>query len=758
MRGRIEARKKVLTSVLSVVLISSLMLPTAAFGEGSAEGPGGGSAEETGFSPLADFSDTGSPVAPVSLVATPVDLLDGSVANYLLLEVKDASYASATYYLDGGAVTPTPVLTDANIVKYIKVPVPAAATSGELKVSLGGTDYTGAYTAATAGVVAPSVLYGTTSMDFSEYYYDVTADITTVEPATTAFTTGGTVETPANFITGGTRAQWPAQDALPKIDVISSATYGDAVHFIPTGNYILNYDPSTTQGAGHEVQGIKTVDVAISVDLLANATLLNQASPSLATAQSTAVVDKVGDVSGAEVSVIYKPKHLQIDGNWGARATTAVTAAAAAAWPGGPLTTAASYGGNFTNREVTFTFTGLPTNLTENSAALLWDNYLNNIYGGYVEGPTGHREPLVWLQNLFTHKAHTNFEVSINQDVFSRFASLGLPGDLKIVVYAKGLQDIEAVVPLLAVADNNASIEQGTTFYVKQGDASTYFEGNELHIGNLSASTLAAFDSANARITKGGVALDSSLYSLDVDGSEVAATFSDAFFTSPTVGGAYVITVIPTDTSTWYKTFSFTVNLLVDRPTLAINGIGAFAATEASPVTAALGKTLTFSNEAYAKAISVSARGGSTITDVTPIGATTAPAIGSVLKLSGATGSAYTIDTTDLTLGHTYRLNIITSGFATDNGTAKSTTTQYFITLGEESGGTGGTGGTGGSGSGGTGGTGSGGSGSGTGAGSGSGDSGLPKTGDTSLPLAFTSLGLLGAAGVAFRLRRRFLG
>ncbi|MDR3037644.1 MAG: hypothetical protein LBU31_04470 [Coriobacteriales bacterium] len=676
-----------LALAMSLALAAAFALPTPALGAAPETGGLGVAAT---LMPLDAIGDPGSPVGLVDTVATPVDLLDGTVVNYLLLEVKDSSYATATYSFGSESAVPTPVLTDQGDVEYAKLAVPAGVTTGVLTITFNSTDYTGAFTAATAGVHAPVTVYGTTSMEFSEFYYDITADITTVEPASTAFATGGTVAAPQNFITAGTRQQWAANDSQAKVDVISSATYGDAVHFIPTGNYILNYDPPTTKGVGHEVQGYKSIDVAISVDLLANATLLD--ATGFSTAQSTAVLEKVANVTAVAASAIYKPKHLQIDGNWGARAATAVTQAAAAAWPGGALNTTVAYGGNFTNREVTFTFTNLLAELTANSAAGLWDQYLNNIYGGYVEGPNGHREPLIWLQNLFTHKAHTNFEVSINQDVFARFGALGLPGDLQIVVYAKGLQDITATVAgIKTVADNDAAIEQGTTFYVKQGDATTYFEGEQLHIVNLSQGTYDSLPNTNAKITKGSganaVDVDPSLYSIEkgATNGEAELSFSPAFFTSPTVNGNYVISLVPADASTWYKTYGFTVNLLVDRPTLAVDGSGAFAGLEVSPVTAVPGALLTFSSETYAKAVSVSARGGSTITDMTPQGATTTPAIAEVLKLSGAAGSAYQIDTTALALGHTYCLNVITSGFAT-NDAQPSTTTQYFITLVEAEG------------------------------------------------------------------------
>jgi putative cell wall-binding protein len=667
-KGRLRGYvRKALVSVVAGVLAASFAVPTAA---------------------IADSGDL--TVALVDATATPVDLKDGTVANYLLLSV-DASddYTTGTYTIDAATpnnapvvVEATPVLRDAaDAVIRVKVPVPAGVIEGTLTVNDGSEVLAPtAFAATTAGVAAPATIYGTTSMAFSEYYYDVTAAITDVQPATTVFKAGDTVATPLSFITAGTRYQWPANDLLAKVDAISSATYGDAVHFIPTGNYVLNYDPATTQGEGHAATGIASVDVGIAVDLLANATLLGAAND-----QSAAILAKVAGVSRVAPTAIYKAKYLRTDAGWGPREATPTTAAAASPWPGSGLSTSISYGGGFTNREVVVNFTALPDNLTANAAALLWDDYLNNLYGGYVEDHTGHKEPLVWLQNLFTHKAHTNFEVSINSDIFGRFAALDLSQPVDIVVYAKGLEDIALNDILLkAVVDNNAVIEQGATHYIVQDDDESWFEDGQLHISGLSTGTLDAFTPTNAaaQITKGGTAIDSNLYTIEKEGAEIAVSFDDAFFTSPTAAGAYTITLLPQTDSSWYKTFNFTVNYLFERPTLAVAGSGAYVATAADPVTVPQGAALTFSDDTYAAAASTAGRGGSTIADVTAAGATTPPAITDVLTRDGA-GQPYRINTAILTVGHTYRINLVTTNIGTkaDEGADPSTTAQFFITV-----------------------------------------------------------------------------
>jgi putative cell wall-binding protein len=623
----------------------------------------------------------------VSPTATPVSLLNGTIANYLLLEVTGGDYAAGVYAINDGTsdrvVSATPVLTDGDVVTYVKVPVPAGVTEGTLTVTINSSIpfLSEAFTAETAGVFAPATLYGKTSMTFSEFYYDVTAGITDVLPATTAFEVGGALAAPASFITAGTRQQWPANDTEAKVDAISSATYGDAVHFIPTGNYTINYPDPATQGAGHEVTAITSVDVGISVDLLANATLLDAAD--LATEQSDATLDKIASITRVATSKIYKVKYLRTDAGWGARASSPTSLLAASAWPSAPTAENPVYGGNFTNREVSVGFPDLPAELAADSYALLWENYLNNLYGGYVEDSQGHREPLVWLQNLFSHKFHDDFEVSLNEDVFGRFSSLDVSEPVTIVIFAKGLEDIVLEdISFKTFADNDASLEDGTTYYVSQGDTDSYFDDGQLRIVDLSHETLAEFIAADAEITKGGVAIDSSLYSIALDGFEAVVTFEPEFFTSPSLSGSYVISLVPATDDTHYKTYSFTINSLVERPTLIMTDAEPYVATETEPAVVPQGSLLSFSNEAYAKAVVLSGRSVSTITDVTPEGATAAPAIGAVLQLSGAAGSAYQIDTTALTVGHLYRINVLTTGYATAP-VPSATTSQFFISVGE---------------------------------------------------------------------------
>jgi hypothetical protein len=623
----------------------------------------------------------------VSTAATPVSLLNGTVANYLLIEVTGGDYAAGVYTINDGTrditVSATPVLTDGDAVAYVKVPVPAGVTAGTLTVTINNPIpvLSEAFTVGAAGVVAPAILYGKTSMTFSEFYYDVTAGITDVLPATTAFEVGAATAAPVSFITAGTRQQWPANDTEAKVDAISSATYGDAVHFIPTGNYTLNYLDPATQGPGHEVTAITSVDVGISVDLLANATLLD--ATDLATEQSDAVLDKVSSITRVATSKIYKAKYLRTDAGWGARASSPTSSLAASAWPSAPTAENPVYGGNFTNREVSVGFPDLPAELAADSYTLLWENYLNNLYGGYVEDSQGHREPLVWLQNLFSHKFHDDFEVSLNEDVFGRFSSLDVSEPVTIVVFAKGLEDIVLEdISFKSFADNGASLEDGTTYYVSQGDDDSYFDDGQLRIVDLSHETLAEFIAADAEITKGGVAIDSSLYSISLDGLEVVVSFEPEFFTSSSLPGSYAISLIPATDSTHYKTYSFTVNSLIERPTLIMTDAEPYVATDVEPAAVPQGSLLSFSNEAYAKAVVLSGRSVSTITDVTPEGATAAPAIGAVLRLSGAAGSAYQIDTTALTVGHLYRVNVLTTGYVTAPNSS-ATTTQFFISVDE---------------------------------------------------------------------------
>jgi hypothetical protein len=525
-------------------------------------------------------------------------------------------------------------------------------------------------------------------MTFSEFFHDVTANIAEVKPVNTVFSATGNAVEPKKFINSGTRTgnnsagmangtpKWTETDALPKVDVISSATYGDSAHFVPNQNLAIIYPDSTTKADWHEVTGIKAVEVGVDFDLFANASLLRQAGRE--GASSAAVLAKVEGISSWKAaSEVYKAKYLRPDGSWGKRDETAITEIKGKGWPkviGGDsgATVSVSYGNTWADKIISVDFAPLPANLTN---ANLWDNYFDYVYGGYVEDlQTGHKEPLVWLQNLFSHKGHTNIEAAIQRTGFSRLNSLSAKGDIKVALFAQGYKDL--VVEKIAVAEfagqSSASIEQGSTFNVSGTGSTAKFQNSvgteiskELHVQGLSPAALTDFKTAANRSFKKGTAnVDTKAYELkleEADG-EIAITLKSDFF-SGDFQGAYSLSITSSDPSVVYPTVSFTVNRIITRPQLK-QGTGTASAADSAnaPITVNKnGGAITFDNDAFAKAIVTTGRSPSSI--AIESGSGSVPAIGTVLEK--AADGVYAIKASALTSGITYKLTIQASNFVT---------------------------------------------------------------------------------------------
>jgi hypothetical protein len=104
----------------------------------------------------------------------------------------------------------------------------------------------------------------------------------------------------------------------------------------------------------------------------------------------------------------------------------------------------------------------------------------------------------------------------------------------------------------------------------------------------------------------------------------------------------------------------------------------------ASPIKVQPSKKVSISNEALAKAILTSGRGTiSSVSDLTDPSVTVA--VADVLKRNSASDPYY-IDTSALTLGHKYQLNLVASNYAVKTaGSTNSTILSYFISIEEPS-------------------------------------------------------------------------
>ena len=609
-------------------------------------------------------------------VAHPNDA--GKQTNYLVLAVEQGDYTKGTYTLNGTAVTPTQVLTDGGRAALVKIAAPAETTAYTLAVNEGETsllDEAGSFDA--AGVAAPEVVYGEKFMTFSEFFHDVTANIADIRPSSTVFAATGYVAEPKKFINAGTRtgnnsagaangtSKWVDTDLLPKVDAISSATYGDAAHFVPTQNLARNYPDSSTKADWHEVEGINTVEVGVDFDLFANADLLRQAGKAVAT--SAAVLAQAEDIAAWKASTeVYKAKYLQADASWGRRDQTAITEAKGKDWPKAinDVTVNVTYGGTWAEKVISVDFAPLPAGLDNTG---IWNNYFDYVYAAYVEDlQTGHREPLVWLQNLFSHRGHTNLEAVLQRSGFSRLDALSPAGNFKLVIFAQGFKDI--IVEKAADAyegQSSAAIEQGTAFYVDSGgntlkgsNGAALEEGNKLHVGGLSTAALADFGVNGGKILKGTAEVSESFELRPEGEGEVEIEFKDSFFTGA-FQGSYSFNVTPSP-GKQYSAVSFAVNRIIERPQLK-QGTG--AASNADTADGAIevttgGGNITFDNEEFAKAILVSGRTASSMVDNADASGTVT--IGTVLKTSE---SGYYIDPGALTSGKTYKLTIQASNF-----------------------------------------------------------------------------------------------
>ncbi|MDR0347293.1 MAG: hypothetical protein LBH56_02850, partial [Coriobacteriales bacterium] len=462
--------------------------------------------------------------------------------------------------------------------------------------------------------------------------------------------------------------------------------------------------------------------------------------------QADAVLAKIAGITWSAPAGIYKAKYLFPNATWGARSATAVGSTAPASFPT-RTTATTTYGGNWTIRQFTVNF-DLTTPRID--AAHFWDDYLEYIYGGYVEktGPAGspgvgERQPLVWLQNLFSHRMHQNFDVSFNENIFPRFADLEFPGTYKIVVYAQGFEDIVIEgASLLDYINDNAVIEQndGGPFHVSPTDNTTWFEntpeGYQLHINGADS-----FDLASASLLKGtgasAVPVSTTKYELEQNGPEIALTFDESFF-ADAYQGAYTLRLVE-DSSVASKPITFTVNRLVDWPTLSIEDGAQNVATAnnaATPLSVPKDKTVSISNADAAQSLVMSGFGGAVVSSVFDVTANASVTTADVIKRDAA-GEPYYLDPSTLIVGHTYRVTLATGNFSVLTGPSTySTALPYYLTISEAT--TSGEGGTGGGGTG--------------------GGSTLPPTGDSSLPFVFAMLTLISAGSALMlvaRLRTR---
>ncbi|MDR1204114.1 MAG: S-layer homology domain-containing protein [Peptococcaceae bacterium] len=601
--------------------------------------------------------------------------------NYVLLSVTAGSDANCTFALDGETLTATRVNTSGSLVK---VELPAGPTGGVFTAALrqNGRTLLSRELSFAPGAAAPKTLYGETSMTFSEFFHDITADIDAVLPAATTFAAGGTAAVPEKFITQGTRTgnngtmTYADGDKLEKVDAVSSATYGDTVHFMPEGNLVLRTGPDGRMAthADNAIIGVKKVQVGVDFDLYVNAKLLEGSGRG--TAQSANVAAKVEQagftvvrkayasdptVSAAGVTVaaapeFYAVKYMLTDGNWGKRIV--LNPSVAKALPGTALETEEpAYGGNWGDKVSGVTHGALQA---EYAGANYWDNFAEYLYGGYIEDSSGHTEPLVFLQNLFSHRMHEDFDIAISPSRFARLGRLNASDTYKVTVFAYGFKDVETEISFTGFVNGASRIEGATAFAVAEGGAPISF--NVLDMDNAGALNL-----SGAALFKGTAAVNPSDYQLTRDGQAVKVTLNTSLFTG-SFQGSYTLRLVPNTDAVTSKDLTFSLTKLMPRPQLRVDEFAeGHDATEAAPLFAVKGSKLYFTHDDFAAGVITAGRSGySTIKPASAEGAGTT--VGDALARAGGpngAGNPYYIDlgSSQFEEGNTYVLTIYSTGF-----------------------------------------------------------------------------------------------
>jgi uncharacterized protein YjdB len=620
-----------------------------------------------------------------TVVTLPADDIDYTV-NYVTASLPEGS-SGYTFTVNGTPTAATPVFADGTL---LKIPVPAGVTRVTVAAKSGDADAGSAsLTFDSAGQAAPVTLYGTIPMKFSEYFHDVTA--TGTLSTASAYPKNGAVAKPKLFITQGTRTgntvglvdtptYTEAEAAgLPYVDAVSTATYGDSVHFAPDGNLSLRGDRLTNTDPNKAITGIKAAEVGVSFDLYANADILSSLGQS--TAQSRNVLSKLNgkftllnvvkagggvlNADGATVTsvFVYKPKFMLTDGNWGPR--TLANENAVKDLPGDGNAgdaEAVAYGGNWGDKVTGFSFGNAATLGADYSGANYWDNFANAIYGGVITDSNGHSEPLVFLQNLFSHRMHEDFDVALSPSRFSRLSNLKSPDTYTVTVFAAGFEDI--TFEFGAKNYGNAAIAVNGSTSVTATSPATAATINITGLDN------AAEYVADAKLTKGSAVISSN-YTLTAAGANGATlTLQPGFFTG-SYQGAYSLTY-ETD-AVVSKPLAFTVvNPVSVKLSLTSGGselsTGYAQATPLS-VTKASGQQIYFVGGAgtsdFAGTLVTSGRSGfSTIQDVSTTPNPAAVAIGTAVTRTAA-DQPYRIDIgSDMfEAGKTYKLTLIAPGF-----------------------------------------------------------------------------------------------
>jgi hypothetical protein len=296
---------------------------------------------------------------------------------------------------------------------------------------------------------------------------------------------------------------------------------------------------------------------------------------------------------------------------------------------------------------------------TEYKGAAYWDNFAEYIYGGYIEDSTGHREPLVFLQNIFSHRMHEDFDIAISPSRFARLKSLKTPDTYKVYVYAYGVADIAFEVSMKDYINGGVTIDTATYTTAENGaDKDIYISG----VDNFSA-----YDPASLKLIKGGVAVDASKYEAVKDGDRLKLTLKTALFTGA-FQGVYTVSILTDTAEVASKTLAFTLIKSIERPQLTtssdLSGAKVDAATSGAAIAVTKADKVYFDNDEFATALITAGRSGFTSIKEAD-GTAVAAAIGAGAARSGE-GQPYYLDLSAAVFeaGKLYEITANATGFA----------------------------------------------------------------------------------------------
>jgi hypothetical protein len=364
----------------------------------------------------------------------------------------------------------------------------------------------------------------------------------------------------------------------------------------------------------------------------------------------------MANFEGAAKNTLYSVKYMLTDGNWGAH--TILNAGAVKPLPGTGLAGAeaedVAYGGNWGDYVTGFSFGG---ELGDYAGNNYWDNFAEYIYGGYITGANGHTEPLVFLQNLFSHRAHEDFDVALSPSRFARLNALGIPGSYDVTVFAYGFPDITFEFDVRNYINPNLAISEGTSFTVDNPNTPISF--------TVTGAANAVAYAAGVKLFKGKAEIGRTNFVASANSGTVDVTLQPSIFVG-SYQGAYTLKY-KTDVDE-SKPLGFTlVNPVAVKLKINSNGVETREGyTSASALSISKSDDLYFLNDDFASTLVVAGRAGfSTYKVLDADGAGTAIGATAVRSVSDDDTSPYCIDIANAAFvaGNTYALTMIAPGF-----------------------------------------------------------------------------------------------